>query len=1061
MFREVKKEETFPQIEERTLSLWDKDDTFHKSLREGENRPVFNFFDGPPFATGLPHYGHLLAGTIKDIVPRYWTMKGYSVPRGFGWDCHGLPIESLIQTKLNLAGVAEIREFGEDKFNEECRGAVLKYTNEWKKTVRRMGRWVDFDKGYKTMDKTFMESVWWVFKQCFDKGLIYQGYRIQPYSPALATPLSNFETNQGYHDRQDPSLTIIFPLLSDEDKFKDTNLLVWTTTPWTLYSNFCIVVGADIPYNLVEFEGKKYWIAESRTAAYFKDPKIVDTCKGADLVGKSYEALSHISDAYVTADQLSRHYKIYAADYVSTEDGTGAVHTAPSFGEEDFQTGKRLDLGLFDPLDTEGKFTDKVPMWKGLGAKEADKGIIRYFKEQGRVFKQDAIVHSYPHCWRTGVPLIYRALKTWFLKIDAPVANPDGETKPLKEWMVENNQKVNWVPDHIKNGRFGKWLEGARDWNLARNRFWGTPIPVWLSDDGDMIAVGSIDELEKLSGVKLDDLHKHFVDKVTIEKDGKVYRRTPEVFDCWFESGSMPYASHHYPFENKEFVEKTLPADFIAEGLDQTRGWFYTLTILSNALFQKPTFKNVIVNGIILAEDGSKMSKSKRNYPDPNELIDRVGADAIRLFMINSAALKAEDLKFSEAGVKEIVKQVMLPLWNAVSFFVSNHNADAAKGQLNWNPGQEVKSDNELDRWMLANLQSLAEKVEVEMKAYRLYNVVPAIVSTIDDLTNWYVRRSRRRFWKSENDGDKNAAYATMYKVLVDLSKILAPFLPLLAEEIYQILVREVNPEAPESVHLCDFPSADESLKDEHLVQRIAMVRGIVEMGRSIRATNNVKNRMPLASMTVFAHDAESKAVAESMKSLILEELNVREMKFLDDETQLVKLNAKPNFLGIKAKGPEYAKHMKEISSKLAKLSAAEIKSVQDGGTVKFDFGEVGADCLMIQRIVPEGLAVSANERFTVALDLKITDELRRACIARELVNRIQNRRKERDYAITDKIEVTLFSESEAFKQAVAENLDYVQGETQAVGIHWNDSAEGLEENDADGEAFAFTTAKV
>ena len=1061
MFREVKKDESFPQIEERTLALWDKDNTFQKSLFEGENRPVFNFFDGPPFATGLPHYGHLLAGTIKDIVPRYWTMKGYSVPRGFGWDCHGLPIESLIQTKLGLAGVAEIREFGEDRFNEECRGAVLKYTSEWKKTVRRMGRWVDFDKGYKTMDRTFMESVWWVFKQCFDKGLIYQGYRIQPYSPALATPLSNFETNQGYKDRQDPSLTIIFPLLSDEARFKDTNLLVWTTTPWTLYSNFCIVVGADIKYNLVEFEGKKYWIAESRTAAYFKDPKILDTCMGSDLVGKSYEALSHISDAYVTPDQLSRHYKIYAADYVSTEDGTGAVHTAPSFGEEDFQTGARLDLGLFDPLDTEGKFTDKVPMWKGLGAKDADKNIIRYFKEQGRVFKQDTIVHSYPHCWRTGVPLIYRALRTWFLKIDAPVTNAEGVTKTLKEWMVENNQKVNWVPDHIKNGRFGKWLEGARDWNLARNRFWGTPIPVWLSEDGDMLAVGSVEELEKLSGVKLDDLHKHFVDKVEIKKDGKVYRRTPEVFDCWFESGSMPYASHHYPFENKDFVEKTLPADFIAEGLDQTRGWFYTLTILSNALFQKPTFQNVIVNGIILAEDGSKMSKSKKNYPDPNELIDRVGADAIRLFLINSAALKAEDLRFSEEGVKGIVKQVMLPLWNAVSFFVSNHNADAAKGQLNWKPGEEVKSDNELDRWMLATLQDLALKVEVEMKAYRLYNVVPAIVSAVDDLTNWYVRRSRRRFWKSENDGDKNAAYATMYKVLVDFSKILAPFLPLLAEEIYQILVREVDANAPVSVHLCEFPSADRSLMDEKLVKRIAMVRGLVEMGRSIRATNTVKNRMPLASMTVVPHSAEARDVAEKMKGLILEELNVREMKFLDDETALVKLSAKPNFLAIKAKGPEYARHMKDITKKLSALSADEIKSLQNGETIHFEFGDVGADCLMISRLVPEGLAVSADPHFTVALDLKITDDLRRACVARELVNRIQNRRKEQGYAITDKITITLYSESETFKLAVSENGDYVKNETQAVSINWKDSAEGLEPNEADGETFSFTTVKA
>ena len=1061
MFREVKKEESFPQIEERVLALWDKDESFKKSLDSRPKTEPYTFYDGPPFATGLPHYGHLLAGTIKDIVPRYWTMKGKKVPRGFGWDCHGLPIESLVQNELGLAGVAEIQKLGVDKFNETCRSKVLKYTSEWKKTVRRMGRWVDFDTGYKTMDKNFMESVWWVFKQCFDKGLIYQGYRIQPYSPALATPLSNFETNQGYKDRQDPSLTLIFPINSNEPKFKDTSILVWTTTPWTLYSNFCIVVGPDMDYNLVEQDGKKYWIAASRTAAYFKTPNIVDTCKGSELVGKDYEPLSRISDAYVTPDQLSRHYKIYPADYVSTDDGTGAVHTAPSFGEEDFQKGAELDLGLFDPLDTEGKFTDKVPMWKGLGAKEADKEIIRYFKEQGRVFKQDVIVHSYPHCWRTGVPLIYRALKTWFLKIDAPVTSKDGVTKTLKEWMVENNQTVNWVPDHIKNGRFGKWLEGARDWNLSRNRFWGTPIPVWLSDDGDMIAVGSIEELQQLTGVKLDDLHKHFVDKLTIEKNGKVYRRTPEVFDCWFESGSMPYASRHYPFENKELVERSFPADFIAEGLDQTRGWFYTLTVLSNALFQKPAFKNVIVNGIILAEDGSKMSKSKRNYPDPNDLIERTGADAIRLFMINSAALKAEDLRFSEEGVKGIVKQVMLPLWNAVAFFVSNHNADAAKGQLNWKPGQEVKSENELDRWMLATLQDLAAKVEVEMKAYRLYNVVPAVIAAVDDLTNWYVRRSRRRFWKSENDGDKNAAYATMYKVLVDFSKILAPFLPLLAEEIYQILVREVDASAPVSVHLCEFPSADKSLMDEKLVERIAMVRGMVEMGRVIRATNNVKNRMPIASMTVVAHGTEEKNVAETMKDLILEELNVREMKFLEDETKLVQLSAKPNFLAIKAKGPDYAKNMKVISAKLNSLSVDEIKALQNGETIKFEFGEVGADCLMLNRIVADGMAVEANQHFTVALDLKITDELRRACVARELVNRIQNRRKDQNYAISDKIEVTLFSASEVFKQAVAENEAYIAGETQAVKIAWAAAADGLEANDADGEAFSFTTVKA
>lgn len=1060
MFREVKRDESFPSLEERVLDLWDRDHSFKKSLSKDQNNETFNFYDGPPFATGLPHYGHLLAGTIKDIVPRYWTMKGKTVPRRFGWDCHGLPIESLIQNELELAGVAEIRAFGEDRFNESCRGAVLKYTGEWRKTVRRMGRWVDFDRDYKTMDTPFMESVWWVFKQCFDKGLIYQGYRIQPYSPALATPLSNFETNQGYKDRQDPSLTLIFPIVSDNSRFKDTSILVWTTTPWTLPSNFAIAVGPDMEYSLVSYEDKKLWVATSRIQAYFKEAKVIDSCKGSDLLGLHYEPLFRFSDAYATKEELEKRYQIYPADFVSTEDGAGAVHIAPSFGEEDFQLGASLGLGLFDPLNEEGRFTSKVPLWEGQGAKDADKSIIAFLKEQGRIFKHDTLVHSYPHCWRTGVPLLYRALKTWFLKIDGELTNAEGETKTLKQWMIDSNQQINWVPDHIKNGRFGKWLENARDWNISRNRFWGTPLPVWLSEDGEMIAVGSIQELEELSGVKLNDLHKHFVDPVVIKKDGKEFRRTSEVFDCWFESGSMPYAQNHYPFENKEMVEASFPADFIAEGLDQTRGWFYTLSVLSNALFQKPAFKNVIVNGIILAENGQKMSKSLRNYPDPNELIGRTGADAIRLFMINSAALKAEDLRFSEEGVKNIVKQVMLPLWNAVSFFISNHNADAAKGQLDWKAGQTLHSENELDRWMLAVLQDLSEKVEQEMAAYRLYNVVPAIISAVDDLTNWYVRRSRRRFWKSDNDGDKNAAYATMYKILVDFSKILAPFLPLLSEEIYQLLVREMDPNAPVSVHLCEFPSADESLKDALLVERIAMVRGMVEMGRIIRATNNVKNRMPIASMTVVPHGSIEKEVAENMRELILEELNVREMKFLDDETALVKLSAKPNFLGIKAKGPEFSKNMKDIQNRLANLNAEEIHDLQDGKTIEFPFGCVGKDCLLIHRIVPEGMAVEANAHFTVALDLTVTEELKRACIARELVNRIQNRRKDEDYAISDKITITLYSLSEAFKKAVEENLSYIMGETQAIDLVWAPSDDGLSSNDADGEPFSFSTRR-
>ncbi|MDR2581262.1 MAG: isoleucine--tRNA ligase [Fibromonadaceae bacterium] len=1021
-FRELNKSESFAQIEEKILKIWDKDSSFEKCSHK-KGKP-FSFYDGPPFATGLPHYGHLLAGTIKDIVPRYWTMKGFNVPRRFGWDCHGLPIESIIQNQLNLAGLDEINKFGVDNFNEACRGAVLKYTGEWRKTVLRMGRWVDFDNDYKTMDTDFMESVWNVFKQCWDKGLVYKGYRVQPYSPALATPLSNFETNQGYKDRQDPSITLTFPLLER----KGESILVWTTTPWTLPSNLAIAVGEDIDYVLID----GYWVAESRANAFFKEAQITAKCKGKDLAGLRYEPL------FRYAEEQENRYTIYTAPFVSTEDGTGAVHIAPSFGEEDFALGQELGLGLFDPLDAEGKFTDKVSQWNGVGAKDADKSIIAFLKEQGRVFKHDTIVHSYPHCWRTGVPLLYRALSTWFLKLDAPVTNSEGLTKTLKEWMIACNQQIEWVPEHIKNGRFGKWVENARDWNLSRNRFWGTPIPVWLAEDGEMLCVGSIEELKKLSGVELKDLHKHFADKVEITVNGKIFKRTSEVFDCWFESGAMPYAQSHYPFENTETFQNTFPADFIAEGLDQTRGWFYTLTVLAAALFQKPAFKNVIVNGIILAEDGSKMSKSKQNYPDPNELINRTGADAVRLFLINSAALKAEELRFSEEGVKQIVKSVMLPLWNAVGFFISNHNADSSKGQLRWKPTDEWKSDNELDLWIIAVLQDLSKKVETEMAAYKLYTVVPIILSFVDDLTNWYVRRSRRRFWKSDNDSDKNYAYATLYKALVDFSKILAPFLPFLAEEIYQILVREANPNAPVSVHLTDYPAFNPELADEKLVRRMQLVRGVIEKGRTIRSAHEIKNRQPLKMLTLVPHSAEAREVAEAMRDLILEELNVEELHFASDDAELAKISAKPNFAGIKAKGAEYAKNMKAISAAITALSTEKIKEVQSGNAFDAAGLEIDASCLMIVREVAEGLAVEADENYTAALDLKITPELRQSCMARELVNRIQNRRKEMDLQITDKIKISLRGGGEPMQQVIEKYRLYILEETQGLELSTN-----------------------
>ncbi len=1034
MFREIDKSQAFPEMEKRILKLWEDEHAFQKSIELRSRDKAFVFNDGPPFATGLPHYGHLLAGTIKDIIPRYWTMKGYRVERRFGWDCHGLPIESLIQDRLNLTTVKDIREHGVDKFNEACRAGVLQYTREWRDTVRKMGRWVDFENEYKTMDRPFMESVWWVFKQCFDKGLIYQGYRIQPYSPALATSLSNFEVNQGYRDRQDPSVTLTFPLEGE-----DASLLVWTTTPWTLPSNLAVAVHPELEYALVKSEGKKYWIAEARRSAYFGEGcQVLEKKSGAALVGRKYQPL------FPYAPILSpKQYTLLAADFVSAEDGTGAVHIAPSFGEEDFQLGSQEGLGLFDPLDADGKFTDVTPPWQGKGAKDADKDILHALKAEGRVFKHETLVHSYPHCWRTDVPLLYRALKTWFLDLGREITDAEGETKTLKEWMISCNQEINWVPEHIKNGRFGKWLEGARDWNLSRNRFWGTCLPVWIAEDGDMLCLGSVAELEALTGQKVDDLHMHIVDalevrtsdKKVFDPDGKVYRRTPEVLDCWFESGAMPYAQPHYPFENKEKFEHNFPADFIAEGLDQTRGWFYTLTVLGAALFQKPAFTNVIVNGIILAEDGQKMSKRLKNYPDPNHLIELTSADAIRLFMIDSAAVKGEELRFSEVGVRNIVRSVLLPLWNSLALMVTYANADKAKGQLTWRPGDSVAATHELDQWILSDLQQLLGRVRTEMDAYRLYNVVPAVLEFIDDLTNWYIRRSRRRFWKSENDQDKNSAYATLYRVLVDFSKVLAPFLPFLAEEIYQILVRESEGglEAPASVHHCLLPEVDGDLLKPSLNAKMQLVRGAVMSGRALRAHHNLKNRQPLANFTIVVRNAEQKRAMESMEELIRDELNVKQVEVSLDESAFVTYSAKANFKNL---GARLGKRMKEAAQGISALTHAQIREILGGTTfsLKLEGGavEIGVDDLQVVREVKGGLVVEANAETTVALDTTLTQELRLEMVARECVSRIQNLRKETGLDVIDRIDLEVKTDSELIRAAMEAHKTYISSEVLA-----------------------------
>ncbi|MBK8801586.1 MAG: class I tRNA ligase family protein [Fibrobacteres bacterium] len=718
-----------------------------------------------------------------------------------------------------------------------------------------------------------------------------------------------------------------------------------------------------------------------------------------------------------------------------------ARSTSPSF-EEDFQLGAAEGLGLWDPLDADGRFTDDVRDWKGQEAKEADKAIIQALKEKGLVFKHETFVHSYPHCYRTGAPLLYRAMRTWFMGLDKPVTNPDGVTKTLKQWMIDSNQEITWVPGHIKDGRFGKWLDGARDWNLSRNRFWGTAIPVWKAEDGGMVCVGSIEELARLSGrdpATITDLHTHFIDAIeirtadgkTYDPSGKVYRRTSEVLDCWFESGSMPYAQLHYPFENSEGFDRLFPADFIAEGLDQTRGWFYTLTVLGAALFQKPAFKNVIVNGILLAEDGQKMSKSLRNYPDPGIILEQIGADALRMYLIDSAAVKAEELRFSEAGVREVVRSVLLPLWNSLSLFCTYHNADRAKGQLSWDPSASLSSLalSELDRWILAELQDLLATIESEMEGFRLYNVVPQVVRFIDSLTNWYIRRSRRRFWKSTDDGDKVAAYATLHRVLKDFAVVLAPYMPFLAEEIWQILVAEVDPSAPRSVHHADMPRPDESLKDAQGIRRTHLARAIVELGRSLRSSNDLKVRQSLATLTVVPRSDEAAADVLAMKDVILEELNVKELVVERDESHLVSLSARPNF---KTLGKKLGPALKAVGEALKTLSQEQLREASEGKTISVCGHELSGEDLLIDRATKGDLVVLAAAEATVALDPKITPELRRECMARELQARIQARRKEMDLAVADRIRVVVKSASDEIVQVIAEFGALLAEEVQA-----------------------------
>ena len=1009
MFQKVSARVNFSDIEEEILNFWQENKCFEKSLEQRKGCDEFVFYDGPPFATGLPHFGHLLAGTIKDVIPRYQTMKGKYVERVFGWDCHGLPVENEVEKSLNLSSKTDIEDYGIHNFNEECRSIVLKYSNEWKATVERMGRWVDFENGYKTMDVDYMESIWWVFKQLWDKGLVYEGNKIMWYCPRCSTPLSNFEVQQGYKDVVDPAITVRFQHSENPNKY----FLAWTTTPWTLSSNLALTVGEDIDYVEVDDDGIIYILAEARVSAYWKEaPNIVNKFKGSELLGQTYKPLYD----YFEDLRAEGAFKVISGDFVTTADGTGIVHTAPGFGEDDAAAGKANGIPAVCPIDNEGKYTEEVSAYTGRFVKDCDKEIIRALKESGDLIHRTDYKHNYPHCWRCKSPLLNKAISTWFVSVES-----------VKDKMLAANNQINWVPSHLKAGRFGKWLENARDWAISRNRYWGCPLPIWRNvETGEAKVFGSVAELEEACGHKVDDIHKHFVDDIIIDGEKGKLTRVPEVLDCWFESGSMPYAQKHFPFNNEEWFKENYPADFIAEGLDQTRGWFYTLTVLGAALFDKPAFQNVIVNGLILDKHGKKLSKSERNYTPPEEIFEKFGADALRLSMLSTPVVRGEAMRFSDDLVSETLRSVMIPFWNSYYFFTTFANTES------WVPEDKENTlpanlSHRLDRWIISRLEGLVHDVSQSLDSYELQPAGTRFVSFVDELTKEYIARNRPRFWT----GDKEA-FATLYHVLITFSKAAAPFIPFITEKVYQNLKTD---SMPISVHLCDYPQADLSSIDQDLDRKINYMLTTANLGRRVRKAHGLKLRQPLRELILVSHNAQTRADLEEMKDVIADDLNVKEILINDNESELVHLSAKANFAKL---GRRLGKKMKVVAAKIAEFTVEEIESLRQGSTLNLNLDdeniEIVLDDIEVRRDEKEGLVVANEGDITIALDIKLSDELIIEGYRNELVRLIQDTRKKQNLDVSDRIVVSL-DLSEKLSQAVEKYSDYISQETLADKI--------------------------
>ncbi len=1032
-YPEVGSKPDLPGIEKKILSKWKAENTFQETIDEKPADSEYVFYDGPPFANGLPHHGHLLTGYVKDVIPRYQTMKGNRVERRFGWDCHGLPAEMESEKQLQVSGRVAITEFGIAKFNKFCEESVLKYTDEWEKVVTRQARWVDFKNDYKTMDLDYMESVMWAFKQLWDQGLIYESQRVIPYSWGAETPLSNFEIrlDDATRPRQDPAITVAFDLIPLPEESSPMKILAWTTTPWTLPSNLALAISPEKEYSVLETDQGKVVLGSETVTKYediFGTIDLVEAIKGKALLGRRYVPLfDYFSDTNPNA------FKIIAADFIEMDEGTGVVHIAPGFGEDDQRIAEESGIATIVPVDDEGCFTDEVTDWSGINVFEANPLIVKSLKESGRIIRHDSYEHNYPHCWRTDTPIIYRAVPSWYVRVT-----------DIRDRLVELNQQINWIPENVRNGRFGRWLEGARDWSISRNRFWGSPIPVWKSDNPEYPRIdvyGSLDEIERDFGIRPENLHRPYIDELTRpnpdDPSGEsTMRRVPEVLDCWFESGSMPFAQVHYPFENKEWFEEHFPADFIVEYINQTRGWFYTLHVLAGALFDKPAFNNVICHGILLAEDGAKLSKKLRNYTEPTRIFEAQGADALRWYFMSSSIVRGGDSRISDQAIDDVVRQVINPIWNAYSFFTLYANIDEYRAS--WS----INQTNLLDRYILAKTHALVNDVTTAMDSYDLPSATGEIRKFIDALNNWYIRRSRDRFWspsKPSDDKDKQDAYDTLFTVLETLCRLSSPFLPMITEEIFLGLTDE------KSVHSQNWPSADDFPKDANLVSAMDLTRDVVSTALRLREDAALRVRLPLNKITIAGNGSNS---LKDFESLIKDEVNIKSVQFSEDIQNFATLSLKPDG---KLLGPRLGEKVQEVFA-AAKSQKWEWLSE---GKVKVGEHILAQDEYELFLVANDGITAASLPGNTaiVVLDTEITPELMDEGKARDTVRAIQEARKNQGLVLTDRIHVSIAASNEIVK-AIETYTGYIADQVLAKSIQMRemDQDSKIHEGVVDGE---------